>query len=106
MGTEKINYAQWQRLIQRALFGMAIAQFIVEAVVNTILFVTKQQGYNEDTIVTKLIRYQLLTTAFNFAVLAVCQFLCLKIKNDNKKKYYPPKRTQHCIGSGGEGKIH
>ncbi len=87
MGTEKINYAQWQRLIKRALFGMAIAQFIVEAVVNTILFVTKQQGYNENTIVTKLIRYQLLTTAFNIMVMVLCHFLCLKIKNENKKKY-------------------
>ncbi len=87
MGTEKIDYAQWQRLIKRALMGMAIAQFVVEIVVNTILFVTKQQGYNEDTIVSKLIRYQLLTTLFNAAVIALCYFLCVKIKSDEKKKY-------------------
>ncbi len=87
MGTEKIDYAKWQRLIQRALFGLAIAQFVVEVVVNTILFVTKQQGYNEDTIVAKLIRYQLLTTAFNIIVMALCNFLCRKIKSDDKKKY-------------------
>ncbi len=87
MGSEKIDYAQWQRLIKRALLGMAIAQFVVEVVVNTILFVTKQQGYNEDTIVTKLIRYQLLTTAFNIVVLVLCHFLCAKIKSDEKKKY-------------------
>ncbi len=87
MGTEKIDYAQWQRLIQRALLGMAIAQFTVEVIVNTILFVTKQQGYNEDTIAAKLIRYQLLTTVFNILVMAVCRFLCEKIKSDEKKKY-------------------
>ncbi len=87
MGTEKINYAQWQRLIKRALLGMAIAQFVVEAVVNTILFATKQQGYNEDTIAAKLIRYQLLTTLFNIAVMVLCHFLCAKIKSENKKKY-------------------
>ncbi len=87
MGTEKVDYAQWQRLIKRALLGMAIAQFVVEVVVNTILFVTKQQGYNEDTIAAKLIRYQLLTTVFNIVVIALCNFLCLKIKGDDKKKY-------------------
>ncbi|MGN0679559.1 MAG: HD-GYP domain-containing protein [Oscillospiraceae bacterium] len=87
MGTEKINYAQWQRLIKKSLLGMAIAQFVVEAVVNTILFLTKQQGYNEDTIGIKLIRYQLLTTMFNGLVMALCHFLCEKIKSDEKKKY-------------------
>lgn len=87
MGTEKINYAQWQRLIKKSLLGMAIAQFVVEAVVNTILFLTKQQGYNEDTIGIKLIRYQLLTTLFNVLVMALCHFLCEKIKSDEKKKY-------------------
>ncbi len=87
MGTEKIDYAQWQRLIKRALLGMAIAQFVVEIVVNTILFVTKQQGYNEDTIAAKLIRYQLLTTLFNIVVIAICYILCVKVKNDDRKKY-------------------
>lgn len=87
MGSEQIDYAQWQRLIQRALLGMAIAQFVVEVVVNTILFITKQQGYNEDTIVAKLIRYQLLTTAFNIVVIVLCHFLCARVKSDDKKKY-------------------
>ncbi len=87
MGSEKIDYAQWQRLIKRVILGMAIVQFVVEAVVNTILFVTKQQGYNEDTIVAKLIRYQLLTTVFNIVVMLLCHFLCVAIKNEDKKKY-------------------
>ncbi len=87
MGSEKIDYIQWQRLIKRALLGMAIAQFVVEAVVNTILFATKQQGYNESTIAAKLIRYQLLTTAFNIMVMALCHFLCANVKSDDKKKY-------------------
>lgn len=87
MGTEKIDYAQWQRLIKKVLLGMAIAQFVVEVVVNTILFVTKQQGYNEDTIVAKLVRYQLLTTAFNIVVMVLCHLLCEKIKSNDRKKY-------------------
>lgn len=87
MGSEKINYELWQKLIQRALLGMAICQFIVEVVVNTLLFITRQQGYNEDTIVMKLIRYQLLTTLFNAAIIFICYILCKNIKTDEKKKY-------------------
>lgn len=87
MGTEKIDYERWQRLIKKSLFGMAIAQFVVEAIVNTLLFVTRQQGYNEDTIVGKLIRYQLLTTLFNAAVILLCHVLCKKVKSDEIKKY-------------------
>ena len=87
MGTEKIDYERWQRLIKKSLFGMAIAQFVVEAIVNTLLFVTRQQGYNEDTIVGKLIRYQLLTTLFNVVVILLCHVLCKKVKSDEIKKY-------------------
>lgn len=87
MGSEEINYGQWQKLIKKSLFGMAICQFAVEVVVNIILFVTKQQGYNEDTIVAKLIRYQVLTTLFNVLVISLCHFLCGKIKSNEIKKY-------------------
>lgn len=87
MGTEKIDYERWQRLIKKSLYGMAIAQFVVEAIVNTLLFVTRQQGYNEDTIVGKLIRYQLLTTLFNAVVILLCHVLCKKVKSDEIKKY-------------------
>lgn len=87
MGTEKIDYGQWQRLITKSLLGMAIAQFVVEAVVNTLLFVNRQQGYNEDTIAGKLIRYQLLTTLFNVVVILTCKILCKVIKKDEIKKY-------------------
>lgn len=66
---------------------MAICQFVVEIVVNTLLFVTKQQGYNEDTIIAKLIRYQVMTTLFNVLVISLCHFLCEKIKSNEIKKY-------------------
>lgn len=87
MGSEEINYGQWQRLIKKSLFGMAICQFVVEIIVNTLLFVTKQQGYNEETIVVKLIRYQAMTTLFNALVISLCHFLCEKIKSNEIKKY-------------------
>ncbi|MGN0621066.1 MAG: HD-GYP domain-containing protein [Porcipelethomonas sp.] len=87
MGTEKINYEHWQRIIKKAIIGMSVCQFCVEVVVNTLLFITGQQGYNENTIVGKLIRYQLLTTLFNLVVIMICFILCEKIKSNEKKKY-------------------
>lgn len=87
MGTEKINYEHWQKVIKRAIIGMSICQFCVEVVVNTLLFITGQQGYNENTIVGKLIRYQLMTTLFNVLVIIICFSLCNKIKSNEKKKY-------------------
>lgn len=87
MGTEKINYEHWQKVIKKSIIGMSVCQFCVEIVVNTLLFITGQQGYNENTIVSKLIRYQLMTTLFNLIVIIICFFLCNKIKSDEKKKY-------------------
>lgn len=51
MGTEKINYEHWQKIIKKAIIGMSICQFCVEVVVNTLLFLTEQQGYNQNTVV-------------------------------------------------------
>lgn len=87
MGTEVINYEYWQRIIKKAIIGMSVCQFCVEIVVNTILFATGQQGYNENTIAEKLIRYQLLTTLYNLVVTGICFLLCNKVKSDEKKKY-------------------
>ena len=65
MPIEKIEYEQWRKVITRAQIGMAICVFFAEAVVNTLLYITRSQGYNPDTIVNKLIRYQLITTLCN-----------------------------------------
>lgn len=87
MSYEYVNYEYWRKIITRAQIGMAVCIFIVEAVVNTILYVTRSQGYNPDTIVNKLIRYQLLTTLFNVLVICLSCFLCRCIKSDGKRKY-------------------
>lgn len=87
MSYEYVNYEYWRKIITRAQIGMAVCVFIVEAVVNTILYVTRSQGYNPDTIVNKLIRYQLLTTLFNVLVICLSCFLCRCIKSDGKRKY-------------------
>lgn len=87
MGSEKINYEYWKKIITRAQIGMAISIFVVEVVVNTILYVTRSQGYGPDTIVAKLIRYLLLTTLFNILVILGSYLLCKKIRNVQKQKY-------------------
>ncbi len=87
MSYEYINYEYWRKVITRAQIGMAVCVFIVEVVVNTILYVTRSQGYNPDTIVSKLIRYQLLTTVFDCFVIFLSWYLCRCIKEDDIKKY-------------------
>ena len=87
MSYEYINYEYWRKVITRAQIGMAICVFIVEAVVNTILYVTRSQGYNPDTIVEKLIRYQLITTLCNVLTIFVSWFLCKRTEEDQVRKY-------------------
>ena len=80
MSYEYINYEYWRKVITRAQIGMAICVFIVEAIVNSILYATRSQGYNPDTIVEKLIRYQLITTLCNVLPIFLSWFLCKYIK--------------------------
>lgn len=87
MSYEYINYEYWRKVITRAQIGMTICVFIVEAVVNTILYVTRSQGYGPDTIVEKLIRYQLLTTLCNVFSITLSRLLCKVIKKDFIRKY-------------------
>ncbi len=87
MSYENINYEYWRKVITRAQIGMAICVFLVEIVVNTILYVTRSQGYNPDTITGKLIRYLLLTTLFNVVVILLSAFLCKRLKDDQVRKY-------------------
>ena len=87
MSYEYIDYEYWRKVITRAQIGMAICVFIVEIVVNTILYVTRSQGYNPDTIVEKLIRYQLITTLCNVLPIFLSCVLCKNIKEDQVRKY-------------------
>ena len=42
---ENIKYEEWRKVITRAQIGMAVCVFCAEAVVNTILYITRSQGY-------------------------------------------------------------
>lgn len=87
MSYEYINYDYWKKVIIRAQIGMAICVFFVEAIVNTILYVTRSQGYGPDTIVEKLIRYQLITTLCNVFPIVLSILLCKYIETNNVRKY-------------------
>lgn len=87
MSYERINYEYWRKVITYAQIGMSISLFVVEIIVNTILYVSRSQGYGPDTIVAKLIRYQLLTTVFDFVVILLSYFICRRIRNVQIEKY-------------------
>lgn len=87
MSYEYVNYDYWKKVIFRAQIGMAICVCIVEAVVNTILYVTRSQGYGPDTIGEKLIRYQLVTTLCNVFPILISWILCRHIKENQVTKY-------------------
>lgn len=87
MSYENINYDYWKKVILRAQIGMAICVFFVEIAINTILYVTRSQGYNPDTIVEKLIRYQLITTLCNVFPIILSWLLCKHIEDDHVRKY-------------------
>ena len=84
---ENIKYEEWRKVITRAQIGMAVCVFCAEAVVNTILYITRSQGYGPDTIVEKLIRYQLFTTLRNALPILVSWLMCRYIKNEQVRKY-------------------
>lgn len=87
MPIEKIEYEQWRKVITRAQIGMAICVFFAEAVVNTLLYITRSQGYNPDTIVNKLIRYQLITTLCNILPVSLSWILCKFSQSNQVRKY-------------------
>lgn len=87
MPIEKIEYEQWRKVITRAQIGMAICVFFAEAVINTFLYITRSQGYNPDTIVNKLIRYQLITTLCNILPVSLSWILCKFTQSNQVRKY-------------------
>ncbi|MGN0654782.1 MAG: HD-GYP domain-containing protein [Oscillospiraceae bacterium] len=87
MTYENIKYEEWRKVITRAQIGMAVCVFFAEAVVNTILYITRSQGYGPDTIVEKLIRYQLITTLCNALPILISWLMCRYINNEQIRKY-------------------
>lgn len=83
---ENIDYAKWKRVVtttQLILMGLI---FVIEALNNAILYVTRSQGYGPETIVEKLLRYFVLTTAVNVAAFAAGQWIVRRTLNVNVQK--------------------
>lgn len=78
MGTKNRNrdnvdftYSYWMNVSLKSQLIIAIAIFITELVINTLLYVTRSQGYSPDNVVQKFMRYFVLTSVINFGCVLV-----------------------------------
>lgn len=78
------NLQKWRSKVLKTHFLIVLAVFLVEVINNIILYVTKSQGYNENTIFQKLIRYLFITTIINFGSFLLSFFLTKKIKSEKQ----------------------
>lgn len=82
-----IEYKRWDNVVITAQLIIASVVCVIEIVNNTLLYVTRSQGYGPDTIVQKLLRYLILTTVFNFGMLILSKIVEKKVTDDIKKRY-------------------
>jgi len=82
MQISEINYEKWQKVLFRIQVIIASVIFFVEIVDNLVLYITRSQGYGPDTIVEKLIRYLVITTAINLISIVIGQWLIKKHPDD------------------------
>ncbi len=82
-----IEYKRWDNVVITAQLIIASVVCVIEIANNTLLYVTRSQGYGPDTIVQKLLRYLILTTVFNFGMLILSKIVEKKVTDDNKKRY-------------------
>ena len=78
------NLQKWRSKVLKTHFLIVLAVFLVEVLNNIILYITKSQGYNENTILQKLIRYLFVTTIINFGSFLLSFFLTKKIKSEKQ----------------------
>ncbi len=82
----EIDHAQWRHVILVLQLIIAIIILVTEVVNNTILYVTRSQGYGPDTIVVKLLRYLILTSVINFGSVFVSYLIAKKSHNIEFRK--------------------
>ncbi len=82
-----IEYGRWKRVIWVTQLSLAGMIFLTEVVSNTMLYVTRSQGYGPDTIVQKLLRYLVLTTLINFGIIFVAKILVRHTENIKLQAY-------------------
>ena len=82
-----IEYKRWDQVVITAQLIIASVVCVIEILNNTLLYVTRSQGYGPDTIVQKLLRYLILTTVFNFGMLIISKIVEKKVTDDITKRY-------------------
>lgn len=82
-----IEYKRWDNVVITAQLIIASVVCVIEILNNTLLYVTRSQGYTPDTIVSKLIRYLFITSLINFGMLILSIIAEKKVEDDNKKRY-------------------
>lgn len=87
MAMNGINYLKWKRVILISQLVTAGQILAAEIYGNFMLYVTRSQGYGPDTIVQKLLRYLVLTTAVNFGLILASHIIVRHTKSPVCQKY-------------------
>lgn len=82
-----IEYKRWDNVVITAQLIIASVVCVIEIANNTLLYVTRSQGYGPDTILQKLLRYLILTTVINFGMVILSKIVEKKVTDDIKKRY-------------------
>ena len=88
MPTNTVDYARWRKLIYKLQLVAAFTTFFAEIVINTILYLTRSQGYAPETIVAKLFRYLFLTSFINFGSILTGQLILRHIPENSPSQRY------------------
>ena len=97
MPTNTVDYARWRKLIYKLQLVAAFTTFFAEIVINTILYLTRSQGYAPETIVAKLFRYLFLTSFINFGSILIGQLILRHIPENSPSQRYVLVMTIHII---------
>ncbi len=97
MPRNTVDYARWRKLIYKLQLVAAFTTFAAEIVINTILYVTRSQGYAPETIVAKLLRYLVLTSFINFGSIFTGQIILRHIPENSPRQRYVLVMTIHII---------
>lgn len=85
--TYEIENERWGHVVILAQLIIASCVCLIEILNNTLLYVTRSQGYGPDTIFEKLLRYLVLTSAINFGMVILSKIAEKKMVDELSKNY-------------------
>lgn len=83
----EIEYKKWGQLVVKAQLIIASLVFVIEIIANTLLYITRSQGYSPETVVAKFLRYLVLTSATNFAIVLLSKVANDRAKDESSREY-------------------